>query len=111
VERIFLDIMDRCRPRELTVYARYLRRGGIDINPCRSTEKGITVAPALWRASSHRNKFRGGNVNLLALPAACKGRASSIQYAPRFARPRQRHPGSGEVSEWLKEHAWKVCIR
>lgn len=41
VERIFLDIMDRCRPRELTVYARYLRRGGIDINPCRSTEKGI----------------------------------------------------------------------
>jgi 7-cyano-7-deazaguanine reductase len=41
VERIFLDIMDRCRPRELTVYARYLRRGGIDINPYRSTEKGI----------------------------------------------------------------------
>ena len=37
----FLDIMDRCRPRELTVYARYLRRGGIDINPYRSTEKGI----------------------------------------------------------------------
>ena len=41
VERIFLDILDRCRPRELSVYARYNRRGGIDINPCRSTEKGI----------------------------------------------------------------------
>ncbi len=38
VERIFMDIMTRCRPEELTVYARYTRRGGLDINPIRSTK-------------------------------------------------------------------------
>ena len=37
VERIFVDIMERCRPDELTVYGRFLRRGGLDINPFRST--------------------------------------------------------------------------
>ncbi len=36
VERMFLDIMDRCSPAQLTVDARYLRRGGVDINPHRS---------------------------------------------------------------------------
>jgi len=36
VERIFVDIAERCRPRRLSVYARFMRRGGIDINPFRS---------------------------------------------------------------------------
>lgn len=36
VERIFCDIMRICRPSKLTVYARYVRRGGLDINPYRS---------------------------------------------------------------------------
>lgn len=36
VERIFHDIKSRCQPQGLTVYARYTRRGGIDINPFRS---------------------------------------------------------------------------
>lgn len=36
VERVFLDIKKRCEPEALTVYARYNRRGGIDINPFRS---------------------------------------------------------------------------
>ena len=36
-ERIFMDILRRCQPRKLTVQARYLRRGGLDINPVRST--------------------------------------------------------------------------
>jgi 7-cyano-7-deazaguanine reductase len=36
VERIFADLMRFCRPRKLTVYARYTRRGGLDINPYRS---------------------------------------------------------------------------
>ena len=36
VERIFVDVLRRCRARELTVYARFLRRGGLDINPYRS---------------------------------------------------------------------------
>ena len=36
VERIFNDIQTHCRPDKLTVYARYVRRGGLDINPYRS---------------------------------------------------------------------------
>jgi len=36
VERIFVDILRRCRPHKLSVYARYTRRGGLDINPWRS---------------------------------------------------------------------------
>ncbi|WP_024852135.1 NADPH-dependent 7-cyano-7-deazaguanine reductase QueF [Hydrogenovibrio kuenenii] len=36
VERIFTDIQKHCMPEKLTVYARYLRRGGLDINPYRS---------------------------------------------------------------------------
>ena len=36
VERIFMDIMKQCQPKHLTVYARYVRRGGLDINPYRS---------------------------------------------------------------------------
>ena len=36
VERIFTDLLRHCRPERLTVYARYTRRGGLDINPFRS---------------------------------------------------------------------------
>ena len=36
VERIFIDILRQCRPQKLAVYARYTRRGGLDINPWRS---------------------------------------------------------------------------
>lgn len=38
VEKIFSDIVRYCKPAELTVYARFTRRGGIDINPVRSTK-------------------------------------------------------------------------
>ena len=37
VERIFMDLMRHCRCSALTVDARYTRRGGLDINPYRST--------------------------------------------------------------------------
>lgn len=37
VERTFRDITVRCQPEALTVYARYVRRGGLDINPFRSS--------------------------------------------------------------------------
>ena len=37
VERIFMDIRARCQPIKLTVYARYTRRGGLDINPLRTS--------------------------------------------------------------------------
>jgi 7-cyano-7-deazaguanine reductase len=36
VERIFVDVASRCRVEKLSIYARFLRRGGIDINPFRS---------------------------------------------------------------------------
>lgn len=37
VERIFSDIWTRCQPSFLAVYARYTRRGGLDINPWRAS--------------------------------------------------------------------------
>jgi 7-cyano-7-deazaguanine reductase len=37
VERIYMDIMQRCQPTKLCVHARYTRRGGVDINPWRSS--------------------------------------------------------------------------
>jgi len=37
VERIYMDIWTRCKPAKLTVYARYTRRGGLDINPIRTS--------------------------------------------------------------------------
>jgi 7-cyano-7-deazaguanine reductase len=40
VERIFMDIWTRCQPTQLTVYARYTRRGGLDINPWRTSAPG-----------------------------------------------------------------------
>jgi len=39
VERTFWDIWTRCKPESLTVYARYVRRGGLDINPMRSSNE------------------------------------------------------------------------
>ena len=49
VERIFIDIMARCQPQKLTVFARYTRRGGLDINPLRSTEQGPWMQGRLIR--------------------------------------------------------------
>ncbi|MCG2577696.1 NADPH-dependent 7-cyano-7-deazaguanine reductase QueF [Dechloromonas sp. XY25] len=43
VERIFTDLQARCQPQALAVHARYTRRGGLDINPFRST--GDNPAP------------------------------------------------------------------
>jgi 7-cyano-7-deazaguanine reductase len=37
VERIYCDIRRHCAPEALSVYARYTRRGGLDINPFRSS--------------------------------------------------------------------------
>ena len=37
VERIFMDLWTRCKPAKLAVYARYTRRGGLDINPFRTS--------------------------------------------------------------------------
>lgn len=40
VERLFGDLLARCAPQHLSVYARYTRRGGLDINPFRSSRAG-----------------------------------------------------------------------
>jgi 7-cyano-7-deazaguanine reductase len=40
VERIFMDLWRHCRPIKLSVYARYTRRGGLDINPWRTSHPG-----------------------------------------------------------------------
>jgi 7-cyano-7-deazaguanine reductase len=37
VERIFMDLLRECAPSKLAVYARYTRRGGLDINPFRAS--------------------------------------------------------------------------
>lgn len=42
VETIFMDLLHRCQPEKLTVYARYSRRGGLDINPFRSNFQSLT---------------------------------------------------------------------
>jgi len=44
VERIFMEIWRRCKPIKLTVYARYTRRGGLDINPFRTSHPGALPA-------------------------------------------------------------------
>lgn len=49
VENIFMDIWSRCQPKSLTVYARYVRRGGLDINPLRSSEPVISTNLRLSR--------------------------------------------------------------
>lgn len=48
-EQIFRDLMQQCAPKKLTVYIRTTRRGGIDINPYRSTETNILENSRLWR--------------------------------------------------------------
>ena len=49
VERMFVDILARCEPQELSLHARYQRRGGIDINPFRSTSRMRPRNLRLWR--------------------------------------------------------------
>lgn len=41
VEKIFVDIMKQCHPTSLSVFARYTRRGGLDINPWRGTKDSL----------------------------------------------------------------------
>jgi len=49
IERMFVDILDRCQPERLGLYARYQRRGGIDINPMRSNYGLAAENLRLWR--------------------------------------------------------------
>lgn len=49
VERIFMDVRQRCQPEYLTVEARYTRRGGLDINPYRTSDLETKTLPAFQR--------------------------------------------------------------
>ena len=49
IERMFVDILERCQPERLGLYARYQRRGGIDINPMRSNYGLAVENLRLWR--------------------------------------------------------------
>ena len=49
VERIFGDVWRRCAPEALAVYARFTRRGGLDINPWRAS--GREPPPANLRTA------------------------------------------------------------
>lgn len=49
VERIFNDILRFCQPETLSVYARYTRRGGLDINPWRSNTDFVPATGRLAR--------------------------------------------------------------
>jgi 7-cyano-7-deazaguanine reductase len=49
IERMFIDIKERCQPLDLTLHARYQRRGGVDINPFRSTSSQTPRDLRLWR--------------------------------------------------------------
>ncbi|ARU66779.1 NADPH-dependent 7-cyano-7-deazaguanine reductase QueF [Histophilus somni] len=49
VERIFCDLMKFAQPEKLSVYARYTRRGGLDINPFRSNFEPIPLNQRLAR--------------------------------------------------------------
>ena len=49
VERIFVDLLQRCAPLQLSVYARYTRRGGLDINPFRSSTPATPGNPRTVR--------------------------------------------------------------
>ena len=49
VERMFVDILERCRAGKLTVHARYQRRGGLDINPFRSNFEDAAEDLRPWR--------------------------------------------------------------
>lgn len=49
IERMFVDLLDRCDCKELTIHARYQRRGGIDINPLRTNSREAPLNLRLWR--------------------------------------------------------------
>lgn len=49
VERMFIDLNARCQPEFLHIQAFYTRRGGMDINPFRSTDTGMVALPRMNR--------------------------------------------------------------
>jgi NADPH-dependent 7-cyano-7-deazaguanine reductase QueF len=97
-ERMFTDIWNRCKPTKLAVYARYTRRGGLDINPFRTSwpqalpehPDGASVAhvrrPEVAAPVRHRGRPRQHQRRRQALPH-CAGRRQQAHLRPRGPRP------------------------
>jgi len=49
IERIFMDISNRCKPERLSVQGQFTRRGGIDINPFRASQADRPTDLRVWR--------------------------------------------------------------
>ncbi len=49
IERMFIDVLEVCKPEKLSIHARYQRRGGLDINPFRSNFEDSPENLRLWR--------------------------------------------------------------
>ncbi len=49
IERMFVDIMNRCTPDRLNIQGRFNRRGGVDINPYRSHDSDMAAEVRAWR--------------------------------------------------------------
>lgn len=49
IEQMFMEILTYCQPKKLSIYCSYTRRGGLDINPIRSTEKNFPESIRLCR--------------------------------------------------------------
>ena len=47
IERIYYTLWHVCQPEKLSVYARYTRRGGLDINPWRTSDPQAASAPLI----------------------------------------------------------------
>ena len=56
VERIFVDIANRCRPERLSVYARFMRRGGM---PSSLVPDGLSRQPEQARESQREERVAG----------------------------------------------------
>jgi NADPH-dependent 7-cyano-7-deazaguanine reductase QueF len=92
VERIFTDILRQCKPHKLAVYARYTRRGGLDINPWRSNFSTAETAQSAWRTSIKR-------VFGLFFFDQRKNQAYDVDMACRNCAIRPQRPENAQKSE------------
>jgi len=70
VERIYMDIWMRCKPTKLSVYARYTRRGGLDINPFRTSHPQQLHRKQAYRQTIIRKVMRALLIQVAGLCAA-----------------------------------------
>ncbi|MEZ5628509.1 MAG: hypothetical protein R3E34_13455 [Rhodocyclaceae bacterium] len=111
VERMFCDLMARCAPQRLEVWARYTRRGGLDINPWRSSVAGaaqpgrsapmgrvnvLPAPPVEGMAFERRNR----EAAMLAVYGRGGLSATLVLPVPVLADPPAHAPAHG----WRKKH-------